>query len=263
MNACIQEAAIKFLLAIAVLLMPFPFVALAQAPGGPVAFAPVTAVPTPFQSVSGRFSSLNPLKRRDCLNGKVTGRVVSKRLLLVEQRFCGPGQSDNVLVNVEFSNPADAEQMIAGRRVTIAAAFKSAEEDRNAEFYALYLIAEKAMLVSADPPTAPVPAFTSYVVCQPPELDTLARTLGIELCVQNTIVENLALAAPALETAARAPTNFSPTDAASGDPSAVACYRDLERSDIHLPAIACAKGSYWDWYKAKWRDYLFQAAAPP
>ena len=243
--------------------MALSFAALAQAPGGPVAFAPVTGVQVPFQSVSGRFSSLNPVKRRECLNGNVTGRAVSPRLLMVEKRFCGPGQSDTVLVNVEFSDPADAQQMIAGRRVTIAANVKSAEEDRNTEFYALYLIAEKARITSADPASAPAPAFTSYITCQPPELDTLARTLGSELCVQNTVVENLAAIAPALEAAARAPGTFSPGEAASSDPTAIACYRDRERSDINLPAIACAKNSYWDWYRAKWRDYLFQTAAPP
>jgi hypothetical protein len=237
--------------------------ALAQAPAGPVAFAPVTGVPIPFQSVSGRFSSLNPIHRRTCMTGKVTGRVVSSRLIMVDQRFCGPGQSDNVLVNVEFSNPADAGQMIVGRRVTIAATFTSAEEDRNAVFYALYLIAPKAVLVSADPPGPPAPAFTSYMICQPPELDVLAGKLGHELCVQNTIVANLGVTGPALETAARAPTNVPMQDAASGDPNAITCQLDLERSDIHLPAIACARDSYWDWYKTKWRDYLFQTPAPP
>ncbi len=258
-----QEADIRPLVRTAWLFMLVSSAALAQAPGGPVAFAPVTAVQVPFQSVSGRFSSLNPVKRRECLNGSVTGRAVSSRLLMVEKRFCGPGQSDNVLVNLEFGNSADAAQMIPGRRVTIAASFKSAEEDRVSEFYALYLIAEKARVTSADPPSAPAPAFTSYIACQPPELDTLARQLGSELCVQNTIVENLAGMAPALETAARAPAAFAPADPASADPNAIACYRDRERSDINLPAIACARNSYWDWYRAKWRDYLFQAAAPP
>jgi hypothetical protein len=237
--------------------------ALAQAPAGPVAFAPVTAVPVPFQSVSGRFSSLNPIHRRNCLTGNVTGRVVSARLIMVEQRFCGPGQSDNVLVNVAFANPADAGQMIVGRRVTIAASFKSAEEDRNSVFYALYLIAENARLVSADPPAAPTPAFTSYMICQPPELDALARKLGSDLCVQNTIVADLASTGAALEAAARTPTNVPAADAVSGDPNAIICRVDLERSDIHLPARACARGSYWDWYKSKWRDYQFQTPAPP
>lgn len=237
--------------------------ALAQAPAGPVAFAPVTGVPVAFQSVSGRFSSLNPIHRRNCMTGKVTGRAVSSRLIMVDQRFCGPGQSDNVLVNVEFSNPADAGQMTVGRRVTIAATFTSAEEDRNAVFYALYLIAQKAVLVSADPPAPPAPAFTSYMICQPPELDAMAGKLGHELCVQNTIVANLDVTGPALETAARAPTNVPVEEAVSGDPNAITCRLDLERSDIHLPAIACARDSYWDWYKTKWRDYLFQTPAPP
>lgn len=229
-----------------------------------MSFAPVSGIQVPFQSISGRFSSLNPVKRRDCKTGNVTGRAVSSRLLIVEKRFCGPGQSDNVLVNVEFANPADAAQMIPGRQITIAANVKSAEEDRVSEFYALYLIAEKARVISADPAPAPAPAFTSYITCQPPELDDLTRKLGSELCVQNTVVENFASLAPALESAALMPTTFSPADAAvSTDPATISCYRDRERSDINLPAIACAKNSYWDWYRAKWRDYLFQTAAPP
>ena len=235
----------------------------AQAPAGTVEFAPVTVVPIPYQSVSGRFSSLNPVHRRNCLTGKVAGRVVSSRLIMVDQRFCGPGQSDNVLVNVQFSNPADTGQMIVGRRVTIAATVTSAEENRNAVFYALYLIAQKAVLVSTDPPASAAPAFTSYMICQPPELDAMAAKLGHDLCVQNTIVANLAVTGPVLETAARAPTNVPVEDAVSGDPNAITCRLDLERSDIHLPAIACARDSYWDWYKTKWRDYQFQTPAPP
>lgn len=237
--------------------------ALAQAPGGAVSFDQVTGVPVPFQSISGRFSSLSPIKRRDCRDGKITGRVVSAQLIMVEKRFCGPGQSDNVLVNVRFANPADTAQMIVGRNVTIAANVKSAEEDRNSTFYALYLIAEKATLVSADPPAAPAPAFTSYMICQPSELDALAKRLGSDMCVQNTLVTDFATTAQALEIAARSPGAAPPADAAPGDPNAIACHKDIERSDINLPAIVCAKTSYWDWYRAKWRDYLFQTAAPP
>jgi hypothetical protein len=232
--------------------------------GGPaVAFAQVTAVPVPLQSTSGRFSSLNPTSQRNCSNKKVSGRVVSTRLIMVSERFCGQGLSGNELVNVELSNPADAAQMVVGRRVVITAVFKSAEEPRTADFYANYLIAEKAKLVDADPPAAPRPAFTSYMACQPPELDALAGKLGSELCVQSTIVANLPLTGPALETAARAPANIAQTGEVSGDPSAITCLMDNERSDIHLPAIACARDSYWRWYQAKWRDRLFLTPAPP
>ena len=245
------------------LLMLFSYQAQAQiAPGGPpVAFAPVTAVPLPLQSTSGRFSSLNPTNRRSCPNKRVTGRVVSPTLIMVSDRFCGRGISGNVMVNIEFGNPADAVQMVVGRRVVITAAFKSAEESRTAEFYAEYLIAEKARLVDADPPAPPVPAFTSYMICQPPELDALAGKLGSELCVQNTIVANLAATGPALEAAARAPADMPAGQTVPGD--AIACVADLEHSDMHLRAIACARGSYWAWYQTKWRDYLFSTAAPP
>src|SRR5262249_42378402 len=120
--------------------------------------------------------------------------------------------------------------------------------------------AEKARLVEADPLAAPAPAFTSYMICQPPELDTLAGKLGTELCVQNTLVTNLAATSPALEAAARAPMQ---PDTVSGDPNTITCRLDREHSDIPLSSIACARGSYWAWYESKWRDHLYLAAAPP
>src|SRR5260221_718453 len=180
--------------------------ALAQAGalGGPVAFAPVTGVPIPLQSASGRFSSLNPPDRLDCPYRKVTGRVVSPRLIMVKEMFCGRQGHNNVLVNVQLSNPADAVQMVTGRRVTITASFKSALEDRDPRFYAEFLIAEKAEFVAGDPldrSTSPARAFTSYMVCQPPELDALAIQLGRELCAQSNLVENLTLTGPALKIA--------------------------------------------------------------
>jgi hypothetical protein len=233
-------------------------------PGPPVAFPQVTAVPIPFQSTSGRFSSLNPTNRHNCSTKKLNGRVVSTHLIMVAEKFCGRGLSGNVLVNVELSNPADITQMIVGRDVAITADLKSAEEARTAEFYADYLIAENAKLVApADPPAAPAPAFTSYMMCQPPELDAFVRQLGHELCVQSTIVANLAVTRPALETATRATVDMAPTDEVSGDPNAIICRPDLEHSDMHLSAIACARGSYWLWYQTKWRDRLFSTPAPP
>ena len=238
--------------------------ALAQSPAGaPVAFAPVTGLPTPLQSTSGRFSSLNPTKRSSCSVSKVSGRVVSAHLVMVNENFCGKGQSGNVLLNVEFANPADAAQMAVGRHVTLAANFKNAEEDRTSQFYANYLIAEKARLVDISANTPPEPAFTSYMICQPPELDALAAKLGGELCVQSTLVQALATTGPALEAASRAPVKVAVEDDVPGDPNAIVCRQDLERSDIHLHSIACARGSYWDWYRSKWRDHLYFAAAPP
>src|SRR6185369_15976504 len=113
-----------------------------------------------------------------------------------------------------------AVQMVTGRRVTITAKFKSAQEDRDPLFFAEYLIAEQAKLVTAEPldPSAPsAQAFTSYMMCQPPELDALATQLGSELCVQNTIVADIAKTGSALAVAARAPAQLSPEDAISGD----------------------------------------------
>src|SRR6186713_2413977 len=144
-----------------VALIPTLFFCSAQAraqAGAPMAsFAPVTGVPIPVQSASGRFSSLNPPNRLTCSYQKVTGRVVSPRLILVKEMNCGRPGHDNVLVNVQFRNPADAEKMITGRRVVIAARFKSAEEQRDPLFFAEFLIAENAELVGGDPldPSAP------------------------------------------------------------------------------------------------------------
>jgi len=162
-----------------------------------------------------------------------------------------------VLVNVRFNDPADAAQMITGRRVTITGNFKHAEEDRDPVFVAEFLIADNAKIVRADPAAPPAQPFTSYMLCQPPELDALASKLGRELCVQSTIVANLNVTGAALEKAARAPA--PPT----GDPNAISCVADLEHSDLHLSSLACARGSYWDWYNSKWRDRLYLTAAPP
>jgi len=231
--------------------------------GRPVAFPQVTATQIPLQSVSGRFSSLNPVNQLDCPYQEVGGRVVAPNLILVKQMACGEPGHDNLLVNVKLGNPADAAQMITGRHVVIAGRFKSAQEDRDPVDF---LIAENAQLVREDPidPSAPpAQAFTSYMMCQPPELDALARQLGSELCVQSTIVANLTVTRPALETAARGPARVSPEDTVRGDPDAITCRLDHGVSDRHLSDIACARNSYWAWYKTKWRDPNSSIIAPP
>ena len=247
------------------LFYPSPVLAQAGAPAGPsVAFAPVTEIPIPLQSISGRWSSLNPRNRIRCFYDKVMGRVVSPRLILVKEMDCGQGvETADVLVNVELSNPADAVQMVTGRRIAITGSFRSAQEHRATPEAAFYIIAEKAELVAGDPRTAPHPAFMSYMLCQPPELNALATQLGSELCVQSTIVASLAATGPALETAARAPAKLSPNDSVPGDPSAISCRLDPGLSDLHLQAIACARNNYWDWYKAMWHIPFSPTLAPP
>jgi hypothetical protein len=229
--------------------------------GPPVAFAPVTGAP--LQSTSGRFSSLNPSNWRNCSYTKVTGRVVSPALIMVKDMSCGRRGHDNVLVNVQLANPAAAAQMIPGRRVVVTAKFKSATEDRDPLFFAEFLVAENATVASDPRDRSAGQPFTSYMMCQPPELDALARRLGSELCVQSTIVADLTKTAAALEAAARTPAKLGPEDAVSGDPNAISCRLDPKRSDAQLPAIACARGSYWAWYKAKWPDPLSPTPAPP
>lgn len=231
--------------------------------GPAVAFAQVTDIPVSLQSISGRFSSLNPTKRVSCRNKQVVGRVVSATLIMVDEKFCGRGQT-GVLVNVQFSKPVDASRMVFGSRVTVRAVFRTADEDRNGVFYANFLIAEKAQLIDESPPSGPVPAFMSYVICQPPELDALAAKIGSELCVQNTVVENLSTTRSALEAATSSLVDASPTGTEHSDPSAITCRRDLERSDIHLSSIACARGSYWAWWAdAQSREDRYWTPAPP
>ena len=254
-------------------LLACPASALAQdgtpataANGPPVAFPQVTTIPTPLQSTSGRFSSLNPSNRSNCgYSGKMIGRVVSARLMMVDVTggFCHVSEVANALVNVELSNPADAVQMVPGRRVVITATFRQAQESRTSRFNAQYLIAEKAALVAGDPRGAPAPAFMSYMLCQAPELDALAAKLGKDLCVQSTIVANLAATSTGLEAAARTPVEVGPGDSVSGDADAITCRRDARVSDRQLPAVACARGRYWAWYNAKWHDPFLPQAAPP
>jgi hypothetical protein len=222
--------------------------------GASVAFSPVTGIPVPLQSVSGRFSSLNPLKQVDCPNQDVSGRVVSPSLILVKQLSCGEPVHDSLLVNVKLSNPADAAQMVMGRHVVISGRLKSAGDYHDPVDF---LIVENARIVAGDPidPAAPpAQAFTSYMMCQPPELDALAGQLGSELCVQSTIVANLKVTGPALEAAARTPAKVAPLDPVRGDPNAITCRVDHEISDRHLSDIACARNSYWAWYKEEWRE---------
>jgi len=229
--------------------------------GSPVTFAPVT--PIPLLSASGRFSSLYPSNQLNCPYKRVTGRVVSPRLIMVTKMSCGRPGHDNVLVNVQFRNPIDAAQMVPGRRVTVTASFKSAVEDRDPLFFAEFLIAQNAV-VAGDPRDRSAPqAFTSYMLCQAPELDALSRRLRKELCVQNTLLANLATTAPALEAAARTPEKVSPTDTVSGGPNAITCRFDPGLSDRLLPAIACARGSYWAWYREKWDEPWSATPAPP
>ena len=227
----IQETDIKYIPAIALLLMiasPAP----AQAPAGPVAFAAVTGVPTPFQSVSGRFSSLNPVHQHNCLTGQVTRprRLASSDPGGSDMSAAGRG-NDNVLVNVEFEQSRRCRANDHGTARDHSGQLQKRGGGPRSRFRTPNsLIAEKAVLVSSRPdPAPPAPAFTSYMMCQPPELDALASKLGHDLCVQNTIVANLGGMGPALESAARAPAKLAPEDAVPGDPNAISCRLDPGR----------------------------------
>ena len=230
-----------------------------------VTFGQVTGIPIPLQSVSGRFSSLNPLGQHGCSDKKASGRVVSPTLLLVPKGACGRREQTYALVNVVLSNPADAVQMVPGRRVDIMAVFKTAAEERADFITADYVIAEKAVIAGGDPldrSAPPAPAFTSYMICQPPELDALAREVGSELCVQNTLVANLAATGLALAAAARAPLKAPPEEMVAGGGNDILCGPDPGVSDRQLTAMDCARGSYWAWVRALHNPH-FSTPAPP
>lgn len=235
--------------------------AFAQAPE--VSFGQVTAAPIPFESVSGRFSSLNPLDRRDCPDRQVSGRVVTPRLVLADEVNCGRPGHQNLLVNIKLANPADAARLVPGRHVVLGGNFKIAEEERDRVFVAEFLIGENVSLVSEDA-TAPVAApFTSYLICQPPELDDLAVRLNSDLCVQSTILADLPQEAAALEAAALAPAKVSLERTVPGAAQAISCRVDAKISDRHLSAISCARNNYWAWYRARSRAPLSSTPAPP
>jgi len=252
----------------AALFLPFASSAMAQsgAPtpdSPPVAFPQVTALPTSLASTSGRFSSLNPPRQSTCQNRNVVGRVVSVRLIQLDRFVCLGNEAglplENVLMNVRLDDPAEARQMAVGRRVVVEGNFKIAQEPHGG-YLVFFLIAEKARLAAGEPLAAPAQASTSYMMCQPPELDALAGQLGRELCVQSTIMADLKTAGPALEAAARALAQNSPEDETSG----IACREDRDRSDAHLATMACARSGYWAWWSSKRRlGQNFTKPAPP
>jgi hypothetical protein len=239
--------------------------------GPAVSFPPSTQpLPTPFLSASGRFSSLDPPNKQACHNSSVTGRVVSPRLIRTGHFVCGNFTNilkgfpmDNSLMNIEFSDPADAAKMVTGKDVTITGIFMDASE-MHGSYPVNYLIAKNVRILASDQAGTPVQASSSFMMCQPPELDVLASKLGRELCVQSTLVANLSVTGPALEAAARAPLSGPPRDAASGDPTTITCRADPEHSDAHLIAIACARNNYWAWWVGKQQNPVgYGIPAPP
>jgi hypothetical protein len=206
-------------------------------------------------SGSGRFSAIDPPHQVNCGVFGVAGRVVSRNLIYMKENFdCAAGfRGHGMLVNVELADPADATKMIPGTAVIVRGTVKNAVENHNG--YTVYFIfVENARVAPFGPDVDPQYANFNYMNCQPPELDALAKQLGRELCVQNALVTNLAATGQALELAAHAPTNMSPGDPVSGDPAAITCRLDPERSDAELSAMTCARNNYWVWWRAKWFD---------
>ncbi len=227
-----------------------------------VTFPPATQpLPAPFLSCSGRFSSLNPPTMDICHNRDVTGQVVTARSIRMGSFACEVSglasyidqNLDRCIMNVEFSDPGNTSKMVVGKFVEIEGTFIDAFE-YHGRYPVNYLIAKNAKVLSSDlfdEPGASAQAATSFMMCQPPELEALASKLGRELCVQSTLVANLNMIGPALEAAARAPLPGPPRDAASGDPTTITCRIDPEHSDAHLTAVACARNSYGVWWVGK------------
>jgi hypothetical protein len=262
-------------LTIAALLLFFhPAAAPAQSDGTPTT-EQTAVLPSisqdPLASTSGRFSSINPRRPLNCRNPRVVGRVVSPQLIQLNEFGClgqefalqGCCALVNVLMNVELQESRDVPQMIVGRTVAIKADFKLARESHG-NYLVFFLVAQNAALIAGDPPGPPAPPFTSFMVCQPPELNALARALGRELCVQSSVMATLNETGPALERAARALVQKTPADKASDDDDAITCHDDPERSDADLSTIACALRNYWSWWRMKQiQGQKFTRPAPP
>jgi len=237
--------------------------------------APAAVLPSisqgPLASTSGRFSSLNPRRPLNCLNTSVIGQVVSAGLIQLDQFGCR-GQEfalqqccalTNVLMNVELADARDLPQMIVGRRIEVKADITLAREPHGG-YLVFFLMARNASLLSGDPPRPPAAPFTSYMICQPSELNALARTLGRQLCVQNSVLAILNETGAELEGAARALVQKTPAPSASDENKAITCHEDPERSDADLTDIACARRNYWSWWAMKQRlGQTFTRAAPP
>ena len=110
-----------------------------------------------------------------------------------------------------------------------------------------------AQSVQQAPPTdrvtaqLPVDAFGSQgesrIVCRPPQLVELAKRMGRNLCVQNSILANLKATGPALEAAARAFAEHRPGNTLSGSPDAISC-RQMNQA-FTVSDLTCAQNSYW------------------
>jgi hypothetical protein len=229
----------------------------------PVSFPSVTQpLPRPLLSASGRFSSLSPPNKVNCRMSVASGRVASTRLIRVSNFDCNDTGERGFrgccsLMNVEFSDPADAAKMVAGRQVSIRGRFTSAYEDHGS-YPVHYLIVQGATIQSSDPedgPPNPALAGPSFMICQPQEMDTLANKLGRELCVQSSLLADLDVTSPVIEVAAGTAAQNSLGNAASGDPAAISCRLDPEHTDAHLQsAVACARNRYWAWWAVKQRN---------
>ena len=220
----------------------------------PTHFSPVGQQLPALLSGSGRFSAIDPPNQATCHATSVAGRVVSRNLIYMRDNFdCGGFRGHGMLVNVELADPADAAKMIPGTAIIAQGTIKTAMEKHNG-YTVFFIFVENARANPFGTEVDPTYANFTYMNCQPPELDALAKQLGRELCVQNTLVTNLAATGQALEVAAHAPAKILPGDPVSGDPAAITCRLDPERSDAELSAITCARNNYWVWWRAKWFD---------
>jgi hypothetical protein len=240
------------------LLPPAGVVAQERAPSASAANDQHTHFPSVGQQLpallsgSGRFSAIDPPHQVTC-GTSVAGRVVSRNLIFMRNDFdCAGGfRGHDMLVNVELADPVDAAKMIPGTAVVVQGTIKNAMEKHNG-YIVFFIFVENARVTPFGTEVDPTYANFTYMNCQPPELDALAKQLGRELCVQNTLVTNLAATGQTLEAAAHAPAKISPGDPVSGDPAAITCRLDPERSDAELSAITCARNNYWVWWRAKW-----------
>jgi beta-lactamase regulating signal transducer with metallopeptidase domain len=107
------------------------------------------------------------------------------------------------------------------------------------------------------------------VVCQTPELVTLSKDVGRQLCVQNAIMVHLAVAAPALKIAALSIIRYPTGYGQPADPNATTCRQHNNDLGTRLQSpLTCALNSYWtlqDQQRRRWNSHVprtFEAGTP-
>jgi hypothetical protein len=138
--------------------------------------------------------------------------------------------------------------MIPGRKVSVKGSVLSAMESHGG-YIVYFVVVENAQITLVGTDVDPLYTNATYMVCQPPQLERLSKTVGHTFCVQSDIVKNWDFLKPSLATALRL-SETPPTGT-----SAISCREDSARTDAGLQSpIACAFNNYWAWWDMKARS---------